>query len=345
VKIADVRRLDVAAARAAHAGDIARLDARAGCLTVMAVGLDCRVQTTVQVDGEDIEAVYIEADPLARALHIREGDHPVDLRVTDTAVLVQHGEYRLRLPLVRAAPFDWSAREPAWMVTEALQEAIRRVASILPKDDPLGVLVEWRDGSLLVAAVKRSRHVHAIRLDCPAGAGRFCLSRGAADQILRVGDLTGWGEMDGSLLFRSDVSILRVSPVRDGFPRAFDDVLADTSSMEAEVRRDDVVAALRAVGVVLAKEDEHVVIAAVAQTGDEVVFQVTARTASGSATASEKFLGRSTAPVPWTGTCNIKDLTASLAAVDGEVVQLGLGQKSILLRDGRFRALLALMVG
>lgn len=349
MKIADVRGLDAAAARAAHAGDVVRLDAHAGSMSLVAVGMDCRVRTTVQVDGEDIEAVYVMADPLARALHLREADKPVDLRATDTAIMIRHGEYRLRLPLVRVSGFGFDDEQPAaWLPPDGFQEAVKQVATILPKDDPLGVLVEWRDGTVLLAAVHRSRHVHAVRLPCPQEhAGRTCISRSAADQVLRIGELTGWGiDSAGSLWFRSDTSLLRVSPVRDGFPRQFDQVLDDVAVMDADVQLADLIGAIRVVGVVLAKEDEHVVIASVAQTEDgAAVFEVTAKASTGSASASEKLLGKTTAPVLWTGTCNIKDLTTSLAAVDGDVVQLALGQKSILLRDGRFRALLALMVG
>jgi len=343
VKVADIRRFDVAATKAAHVGDVARLEGRDGVLSVVAVGLDCRIQTVVPIEG-DLPVVYIEADPLAKALTQRDSDRPVELRVTDTSVMLVHGEFRMRLPRVVNAAFDWQIREPdVWLDTAGLQDAIIKTAAIITKDDQNGILLERQAGSLLVASVKRGRHIHAIRLVCP-GEGRFCMSRDSAVEVTRIGDLTGWGVADGSLLFRSSDTILRVSPIRDGFTRQFDDLFADVSVIEAITRTSDLVGALRAVSVVLAKEDEHVSLSVVGQVGPDTIFEVTTRSSMRAATASEKFLGQSMTPQPWSGTCNIKDLISTLAAVSGETVQLALGQKAIRLRDGPFRALLSLMV-
>lgn len=356
MKVAAVRTLDAAAARAAHVGDVVRLDVAGGHLSLTAVGIDCRIRMTMPVDSDDLAPVYLPAEPLARALALRGQDIPVDLSVTDATVTIRHGEYRLRLPRAKlpGGGFTFDDEPPAdWLAPDDIQATFRRIATIVPKDDPLGILVDRRDGVVLVASVFRGRHVHAIRLPSSgAGDGRACISRAAADEIQRIGELAGWGEdSGGSLWFRSDAepaTILRVSRVRDGYPREFDQVLDDTVVMGVDVRLDDLVAACRVVSVVLTKQDEHVGLSAIAKLpGDDraVVMEVTANGSVRSASAAEKLVGRTTIePVPWTGILNLKDLIASLAAADGESVQLGLGRKSVLLRDGRFRALLALMV-
>jgi hypothetical protein len=292
----------------------------------------------------DLEPVYVQAEPLTKALGLRAEDRPVNLSVDGTDIVLVHGEYTLRLPTL-AGTFSMEIQEPTTRFDSAgFQDRLAQVASAVSKEDKTGILLEWSDQRCLMAAVSKGHVAHLAHVSCPPGvAGRFCLSRSSADQLGRLGELTSWWDAGEFLYFESATAVLRVSPIRDSYPKKLE--LSEEYSMTCEFSVESLLAAFKAATVVLGKEDIDAEIASVGKTADgSAVFEIRGKTFRSKATAVEKVLGKTDAPVAWEGRCNVKDVVGSLGAFSSKAVSISFGKRSLVVSDGSLQAYLSLLV-
>lgn len=331
--------------RASRLHDVVRLEASGGQASVTAVGLDCRVISYIPAEG-DLAPCYVGIAPLEKVLRQRQVDLPVEVAIEEQRLLVTHGEYRLRLPLQRN---DFQLSPPVHTdVPGALdfQRFLATVVVVPSEDDKTGILLDWNDGRLALVAFSRRAHAHLAVAQCPPGSGRFCLSTEAARQLVKLGDLTAWW-LEGDFLWaRSVFAAMRVSPVRDAYPRDYLDVLKDDYAVTCRFSCSALTAALKSVAVVLSKDEYRVMLAAVGTVErggqKQAVFELRSASFNGQK-AVERVLGQTGALAAWEGEISAPDLATSLGVV-GDSVGVSFGRKSIVLDDGCLRAYLTTFV-
>ena len=343
-----VDALQEALSRSIKVGEVVRLAACSGALHATAVGLDCRLNVIVPADG-DMSPVYVAAEPLAKAVQVRAVDVPATLVADDTTLTCRHGEFRMTLPRV-AGTFEMTGRGSAALAMPGagLPEQLAPVAPVVAKDERLGILLHWGEGRAALLGSSGGYRYHVARWACPGqGSGRFCFSRGAADQILHLGKVVAWWQEDDLLYFAAEHALLRVSPVRDGYPRDWFAPLAQqVYGFTCTFDPTRLAFALKVAAAALSNDDIDVTVSVVGLVDAGVLFEVAGKSAREKTSAVEKIVGTdATAPVAWKGRLVLRDLQQSLAQFGKDPVRVSFGQTTVRIEGGSLQAFLMLLSG
>ena len=328
-------------------------------LSVVSVGLDCRAASyaNTSVPSSPMPPWYVPVDTILRAVSLRASDKPIALSCDDGKLLVRHGEFSMRVPLVEGESFEMvpvPPPGPAWQRDASFVERLQRVATIVQQDERQGILLEWDGRVATLVGMSRGHQLHESTWACGLpGSGRIAFSRSAADEVMGVKGLQQWTVQDGSLYFGAALPdkgvsrALRVSQVRDGYPRDWRDLPnRDQFDLTCSFVPGELLAALKVVGAVLTRDESEVMLSAAQQVGpDGVVFEVRGKSLR-KATAVEKVIGRTTRAAAWEGRVNVRDLQVTLQKFSSSnSVVVSFGRRLMILedREGAGRAFLSLL--
>lgn len=334
--------------RAIRLGEIVRFASSPRGLEITAVGADCRIASYCEAEGE-LPTCYVQAGSLVKALATRPLDRPARLAVSDTTLTVHHAEYRARLPLIDRQTFEmvWAGGERRF-VGDDLVAHLDAVSSIVDRNERHGVLFDWHDGSANFVGLVGGRQFHHASWAVEADVGRYCMSRGAADNIVRLGTVVSWWAADGSLYFEAADAFLRVSPMRDSYPRDYLEIVRrEPFVLTCAFRREHLDAAVKAADAMLSKNDIDVMlkIAGQADLADQqgCIVEISARNGSTRATTAERIFATCAVVLPWEGRVNCRDLLRSLKHCDDEAVVVDFGKTLVRLRSGALHSYLMLL--
>lgn len=333
--------------RATRLGDVVRFATTTRGLEVTAVGADCRLASYCEADGE-LPTCYVHAAPITKALQTRPADRPAELSCKDDVLVIRHAEYKARLPLLARQTFEmvWAGGDQRWGGA-GLVEHLDDVASIVDRNERFGVLFDWHDGAVNLVGRAGSRQFHHTSWAVSTHEdGRYCMSRGAADHVVRLGEVASWWAAGGSLYFEAADAFLRVSPMRDSYPRDYMEIArAEQFMLTCEFRREHLEAAVRAADAVLSKNDIAIVMKVARQASDPsgmpgAFVEILTQNGSTHATASETIFGAASVVVPWEGRMHGRDLLNSIKRCTDETIAIDFGRKLVRLRSTKLHAYL-----